>query len=309
MATRDADALWAITAYWNPLGWTRRRANYRRFRDHMRVPLVAVELAQGRGFELRDDDAEVVLRLRGGTDILWQKERLLNLALRALPPSCRKVAWVDCDVIFEASDWVERTSALLEDCVLVQPFGRAHWMPRDWAPGRPRPPGTASLDSVPLLVAAGRPCLNASGTDSTCAPGFAWAADRGVLEAHGLYDACILGGADSAIVRAAYGAFEDAARMLHMDARRREHFFGWARPFHAAIAGRVGYAEGDLFHLWHGDVGNRDYVGRHARFSRFAFDPLADITDDSDGAWRWNSAKPEMHAYVRDYFASRLEDG
>jgi len=27
------------------------------------------------------------------------------------------------------------------------------------------------------------------------------------------------------------------------------------------------------------------------------------------GAWRWNSAKPALHAFVRRYFESRNEDG
>ena len=34
-----------------------------------------------------------------------------------------------------------------------------------------------------------------------------------------------------------------------------------------------------------------------------------DIALDDVGVWRWNSDKPAMHAYVRDYFAARKEDG
>jgi hypothetical protein len=43
--------------------------------------------------------------------------------------------------------------------------------------------------------------------------------------------------------------------------------------------------------------------------SRFQFDPFEDIAIDCQGVWRWNSDKREMHDYVRDYFASRMEDG
>src|SRR5438093_8021963 len=92
---RDADGLWAVTAYFNPMRYRRKRANYRLFRAHLDVPLVAVELAYGCDFELVDDDADILVRLRG-RDVLWQKERLLNLALEALPARWRTVAWVGC---------------------------------------------------------------------------------------------------------------------------------------------------------------------------------------------------------------------
>ena len=95
---READGLWAITAYFNPMRYRRKYANYQLFRERLEVPLVAVELAYGPEFELGEGDAEVLLKLRG-RDILWQKERLLNVAFQALPSSCDKVAWVDCDVI------------------------------------------------------------------------------------------------------------------------------------------------------------------------------------------------------------------
>ena len=72
-----ADGLWAITSYFNPGGYRRRLANYRVFRERLNVPLVAIELAFGPEFELREGDAEILMQLRDG-DILWQKERLLK---------------------------------------------------------------------------------------------------------------------------------------------------------------------------------------------------------------------------------------
>src|SRR5919204_6369439 len=112
--------LWAITSYFNPMGYRRKLANFKVFREHLTIPLVAVELAYGRDFELGASEAEIIVQLRGG-DVLWQKERLLNLALQALPASCRKVAWLDCDLVFASPDWAERTSQLLEQFMLVQP--------------------------------------------------------------------------------------------------------------------------------------------------------------------------------------------
>lgn len=72
---------------------------------------------------------------------------------------------------------------------------------------------------------------------------------------------------------------------------------------------KVGFVEGDVHHLWHGQRANRRYTTRHRILNRHLFDPWADIGLDRFGALHWTSRKPELHAEVREYFASRKEDG
>jgi hypothetical protein len=305
---RDADGFWAITTYFNPMRYRRKHANYQRFRERLGVPLVAVELAHGPDFELGVDDAEILVKLRGH-DVLWQKERLLNVALEALPISCDKVTWLDCDVIFESDDWLDCTRRLLERVSLVQPFSHVHRMPPDWGPGQAPSPDAEVLRSVPFLIASGMPvatCLGTPASQIQCTPGHAWAANRALLDEHGVYDACIVGGADTAIARAAYGRFDDALRLQPLHA---EHYLAWAKPFHAAVRSNVAYVEGKLFHLWHGKTEHRRYRERNESLRRFAFNPFTDVVRDRQGVWQWNSEKPEMHEFVRDYFSSRREDG
>jgi hypothetical protein len=50
-------------------------------------------------------------------------------------------------------------------------------------------------------------------------------------------------------------------------------------------------------------------IQRHLDLVPFQFDPRRDIVHDGNGGWRWNSDKPLLHAYVRDYFTGRREDG
>jgi hypothetical protein len=308
-----AHDLWAITSYFNPIGYKRRLANYRLFRERLNVPLVAVELTFGLEFELDESDAEILLQLRGG-DILWQKERLLNLALQALPSGRRKVVWLDCDVIFEADNWVERTSLLLDRFRLVQPFSDAHLLLDDWRPGEWRPRGSVLKQSAAFLIGSGMPavtCLRSwSGNGGVYRSlGYAWAASRDLLEEHHLYDACIIGGGDGAIVRAAYGCFEDTIRHLKLDGRPKEHYLRWANAFYDSVRANVGFVEGDLVHLWHGDTDHRRYSERAEGLARFQFDPSGDIAVGDNGAWKWNSDKHDMQDYVLDYFRSRREDG
>lgn len=307
---RSAGDLWAITSFFNPIGYRRKYANYRQFRERLDVPLLAVELGYRDRFELADDDAEIVVRLRA-EDVLWQKERLLNLAVAALPASCRKVVGVDCDIVFDDPAWPEKTRVALDRFALVQPFSAVDRTPPDWTPGTATPPNEA-LRSAPALIAAGMPiavCMGSRASQVGCAHGYAWAGHRDLLERLRIYDACIVGGGDSAMLRAAYGRPEDTVRFLFMNGARADHYLDWARPFHDEVRGSVGHLEGTIFHLWHGATANRRYAQRQQTLGAFDFDPAEDIAVDQSGAWRWNSDKPAMHASVRDYFATRCEDG
>lgn len=309
------ESLWAMTAYFNPMGFRRRLVNYHAFRARVNVPLITVELAYGPQFELADGDADLLVRRRG-RDVMWQKERLLNVALSALPARCDKVVWLDCDVVFEADDWGERLSALLDRFVLVQAFSRAYHMSQTW---KPNDAGTSILFTQPSVVeavASGTPADHIlasrlpSGPGSTN-KGLAWAAHRRLLDKAGFYDACIVGGGDLALVSAVYGCFDVAMRT--MNDRQKAHYLTWARPWHAMLVaesgGEVAFLDCGVRHLWHGEIEHRRYRERHDGLRRYDFDPFEDVAHDDSGVWRWNTDKPEMHEYVRSYFASRREDG
>src|SRR5215203_3806704 len=156
--------LWAITSYFNPMRYQRRLANYHTFREHLKVPLLTVELSFGANdFDLREGEADILIQLRG-RDVLWQKERLLNVGLGALPSECTKVVWLDCDVIFGEDGWAEEVSGLLDEFVLVQEFSRVHHLPPD-LPLHQASPAAAefSRSSTASLVASGisaRACLS-----------------------------------------------------------------------------------------------------------------------------------------------------
>ena len=97
--------LYAITSYFNPAGFQNHLAKYRVFRDHLSVPLITVELSFNGDFALDKTDADYLVQISGGA-VIWQKERLLNLALEHLPADCDAVAWIDCDVLFDDAGWV-----------------------------------------------------------------------------------------------------------------------------------------------------------------------------------------------------------
>jgi hypothetical protein len=304
---------WAITSYFNPLRYKRRFSNYKTFRKNLNVPLIAIELAYSDAFELQEGDADILLQVRGGA-VLWQKERLLNVALRALPPSCRKVAWVDCDIIFRNADWAESAHRLLDRVAMVQLFKQVHLLRPDQDPAGSDPTVEFSRPSGAYAVSSGVPAADCFGYQpqsrvGTAAPGFAWATHRDLLDRHGFYDACIVGGGDRAIICAAHGCISEIMMGHFMNDPQRQRYRAWAEPVCDELKADTAFIEGDILHLWHGDIGDRAPRARHEGLQKFGFDPCCDIAIQENGCWRWNTDKPDMHEYVRGYFAARREDG
>lgn len=97
--------------------------NHRRFAAALGVPLTTVELSFNGRFEIPGS-----IRLLGdpATQTLWQKERLLNLAIESLPPEADKVAWIDADLLFLNPHRAAETERVLEEVAVCQLFERAH---------------------------------------------------------------------------------------------------------------------------------------------------------------------------------------
>jgi hypothetical protein len=314
ISPKPANGLWAITSYFNPLGYRRRLSNFKVFRERLIIPLLVVELSYGPDFELQEHDADVLLQICGGA-VLWQKERLLNVALRALPDDCRNVAWLDCDIVFSSVDWAENANMLLNRFDIIQLFKHVHYLSADGSPDKDCSTEIEfTRPSAAFSICSGQPAGTSIGheldtREDTSATGFAWAACRDFLDHHGFYDACILGGGDRAMGCAAYHCFDELIKRHYMNERQQERYIAWAEPFYETVRGEVGHLHGDILHLWHGSVGDRSTRSRHEGLQPYQFDPFSDIAKGTNGSWRWSTNKEEMHAYVSKYFSSRREDG
>jgi hypothetical protein len=301
--------LWGITACFNPAGYRNKYDHLRRFASNVRrqgLKLVIVELClRGAASVLQDDAADLVIRLRSDT-ILWHKERLLNIALSALPDCCDKVAWLDADLLFENAGWVRDTARLLDRYSIVQPFQFACWLPQNMA----EIPTGDSTNGTEIEVQAASAYAWLSSKDWNAVPGhpgFAWAARRSLLSKHGFYDRFILGGGDWVMSWAMFHSANLWQALL--PSALENHLRTWSADFHADVQGSVYFTPGRLFHLWHGDKKNRRYLLRSVILREANFDPTTDITLDDAQCWRWSSDKPELHRKVEEYFRFRKEEG
>lgn len=311
----DNSSLWAVTTYFNPSGYHNRLRNYRAFRQHLPIPLLTITLEFGQP-ELQEDDADIMVGCTEG-DVLWQKERLFNIARGHLPPGCDKVVWVDCDVVFPAADWAVKVSAALDRAPVVQPFA---WVQRcrleELSEVLRNPPadpadsvelGAAYLRSQGLSTAQTRGEDTVAGAPLTSA-GIAWATRRSLIDEVGFFDAMIIGGGDSAFysgVSGDPGAFMSRQRSPAVIECWKE----WARRAQACSGGQVGYVDNWVIDLWHGQHANRNYENRWNILRNHDFDPRTDLRLSEQGTWLWASDKPAMHKALRDYFQDRREDG
>jgi hypothetical protein len=306
--------VWGITTCFNPAGYKNKIDHVRKFATGARrqgLKLLIVEAQfRNKDFVVPDDLADIVVHVQA-QDILWLKERLINLGVRNLPARCDKVVWLDADVLFEDPVWVEKTAALLNRFIVVQPFSRAFLLepgfdfPLPYSSGDPKPRGVQGMAGGTAFEEA----YSARSNQVRGHPGFAWAIRREALQKTDLYDRFICGGADSVVASAMYGVLPQDLLDNICAPRQRGHVLDWMQSFYAQVRGSVGWVEGNLFHLWHGSFKNRNYLMRHQEVLAADYDPLEDIALDDGGCWRWATNKPLLHSAVARYFIERKEEG
>jgi hypothetical protein len=298
----------AITCYFNPQRYRARRENYEKFVAGLNgagLHLAVAELAVG-GAPFALPDAPNIVRCRCN-DAIWQKERLLRLALDRLPSCFTKVVWIDCDVLFEGPSWVERTCRALDEFPVIQPFSQVVLLPR----GQTTYAGEGEeMESFAALSGSDASRVTAGNFAAHGHPGFAWAARRDLLQEIGFYDTCLTGVADHLMAHGFCGDWQSSCinDVIDLGSAYHAHFVKWAERAYASVGGRIGCIPGRLLHLWHGNDADRLYDLRNEQFKRFAFDPESDIRLGEGGVWEWASAKPAMHQWARDFFVSRNED-
>lgn len=301
---------WVITCYFNPARFKTKRRNFDAFMEGMQkagANVLVVESAFGDDpFEL--EPGENVLQLRG-TGVMWQKERLLNIAAARLSASARKIGWFDADIIFKEPDWLERTSQALDKYVVVQPFSHAVRLHRD-----NRDNGTGALDEsfASMFVRDPRPA-RVGRYHQHGHPGYAWAARRELFEVCGLYDACLTGSGDHLMAHSFAAAMANSPctrHTFHGSPDYAAHFLRWGIQARDVVGGKLGVVPGRVLHLWHGDLADRRYGDREREFRALNFNPERDLRLDENGLWEWSDAAPDLiRSWTNNSFEQRNEDG
>ena len=300
--------LGVVTSYYNPCGFRARAENFERFAEPIRaagIPLVIVEACFGDETTTLPA-AHASLRIQA-RDVLWHKERLLDLGTGWLPAHCTKVAWLDADILFENENGQSPRPSLLETS------GSRSRSPKPCGVTRHAEPreGDDVFESFASVFVNRPEELTHGKFERHGHTGFAWAARRDLVARHGFYDACIAGSGDHMMAHAFAGDLESRCitRMVGTGGRHLAHYKRWGRKLHEELRAQLSFVPGRLRHLWHGTIENRRYAQRNKELIELAFDPKEDIRISNTGCWEWASDKPELHAWARRYFVERKKRG
>lgn len=297
-----------VTTYFNPCRYVTRRKNYDLFMEDMAkagVLCLTVECAfPGQEFEL--PDSLDVIQVRADT-LLWQKERLLNLAASYLPPTIRYVAWLDCDILFDNPDWPKDLVTVLKTHKVAQVFETAIRLDRDGiSEAEPR------AESFASVMARNPGSLEAGRYDVHGHTGYGWAMRRELFDEVGLYEAAVSGSSDHFMAHAIYNHYGFCVEnALKHDPIQIAHLREWGDRFYARVHGSLGCVPGTIRHLWHGDTVNRRYFLRMHEITDLGFNPYTDLITlpGKPLSWAPDMNKPGLQAYFANYFDQRQEDG
>jgi len=314
--------LHVIAVISNPQRWATRYELYQKFAKALTGPNVklwTVEAAFGeRSHEVTDLHNRQHHQVHIHSEV-WHKENLINLGLRMLTrqePNWKYVAWIDADVEFFNSNWVDETIHALQHHRVVQPWSQCI----DLGPKNEALQMHHSFCSQ--YVEHGAEALKAAekagygGTRKVVPahfghPGYAWAARREAIDGlGGLMDWPILGAADHHM---AWAFASDVTQMAPKNLQ--PSYYRRLAEFQAradrAVKGDLGYIPGTIHHGWHGKKAARKYVERWQVLIDCQFDPDHDIVQDSQGVWQLVVESPrqrKLRDSLRRYFRQRNED-
>jgi hypothetical protein len=146
-------------------------------------------------------------------------------------------------------------------------------------------------------------------------PGFAWASTREALDNMSssmggpLIDFAVLGAGDRHMALGLVGCMEQSFE--HLNKEYRHALKQWEVRAERWIKRDVGFVRGSIAHMWHGKKKDRGYTDRWKILRDNNFDPILDLTKDSQGLYRletWDERQIRLRDQIRSYFRSRNED-
>ena len=297
---------WGITTYFNPNNYNTKLDNYYKFRKSSRnqgLNLITVECAFGnKPFELTTQDADILIQVRTNS-VLWQRERLVNIALNKLPKECKYVAWIDADVLFLNQNWIKDTIDKLQKNDAVQLFKTSIKLDKEELFTKDADFSWGDGDGYKQLSYAC--CIeNKIQPDFTPFSGLGWAIKKEILVKHKMFDKLILGGSDYVFAQAL--CKQEVNTLAGEVCGLKDEIDTWVKEIGKSV-NNVSYVDGIVLHLYHGSSKNRQYYNRYKLLENLNFSEQ-DLKLNKYGCWEWDTSNDELKNRVISYFDMRQED-
>jgi hypothetical protein len=283
-----------LTTFFNPKNYINLRYNYLKFSEKIKekADLFPIELSFNGEFFIEDEN---VIRIEGSQDnILWQKERLLNIALDNLPKEYTNVAWIDCDIIFENENWVDEVNEKLNEYKVLHLFENAKRLDENGKIDRISKSIIRDIkdsNTIPVNLNKG-------------ITGFGWAIRREDIDKIKFLDTQIIGGGD-ALMFFSFVGLNNTVFHKKMNKEWLDFYNKWHDKSFSNICLSINNISGDIIHLYHGKMVNRNYNSRYDILSKDKFNPDLDLVVDNNNLWRF---KGDIGRNLEKYFESRDED-
>lgn len=220
--------------------------------------------------------------------VMFHKENLYRVLEKKIPKKYKKLAFLDCDVMFEDPEWYSKTSKLLDTHDIVQPFETAYWLDLTYT--------QATLSRKTVLH------MKNKKWDFAYHPGFAWCMRRDWYNKVGFFDYALSGSGDtlsSAVWLDKYFPpnFQSLPKALVNEYKK----------YQTSPVPRITFLKDtSIHHLYHGSRENRQYSERH-KMLNINEDVKELITTNKDGVFEWKEPK-NWNSIFLNYFVSRNDD-
>lgn len=292
-----------VCCYFNPFKYKKKYLNFIEFHSNLQtqgVDIQVVELAYGEDLSSLPPNINAITL--NSDQILWHKENLLNIGIKKLiSEGYENIAWLDSDVIFKDSHWVEDTIHCLQIYNLCQLFSTAESQLPD-GKSTFRPGCVKEWSSTGSIM----PTSRAYHT------GYAWASRSDILSKCLLYDKAIIGGGDSLIWFASFSNTFNLSEIIknhpisHLGLSNYVlDYLNWGKIWGELINSKVSYISCGLTSLSHGYKKDRAYKSRYSSLSEYNYDPNQDLHYQND---LLQSSNSPLNKKIVDYFKNRNED-
>lgn len=277
-------------------------------------------------FDNREPEIEgsIVIRADSKKNCMWQKESLMNLAIKNIPDHKKYFAWIDHDQCYTDPNWLNECIEKINNGFdFIQLFKKNYYLDKTY---------TVLNASLSRAYVCHEQDTEGS-RNRRGAPGLGWACNvkslkkisplpntmigsgdewlaAGVLRQVDFYHHLVNGiGLTRHLNRpVAPGAVTRGKELTKYGEKIKGHIMDHIRKT-MEMYFNTSYCSCDSFHLWHGDFSNRQYVSRYDIINECKIDIEKDVFVNEDGLLEFKEHKLDASDRLHKYFTDRKEDG
>lgn len=275
-----------ICCYFNFSNSKKIKSNYKKFRKYFPYDITTVEVALPRQKFFIDDSIKIKAN---NTNIFWQKERCLNIAIDSLPDNTKHIAWIDTDIRFYNDNLEKDTIKALDKYPLVQLFDECFEKP--------------GINAYNNNISLGYKTVNQLNNVYFPHIGYSWAFNKDILIDNRLYDKDPVGNSDVLQLMAWKGTWNHSS-IIELNREYRQQFLLWAWDSYEKVEGNLGYVPGKVEHFYHGRTIYREYTTRNNMLTENGFSPDK-LEIDTNGLYKINSQN--LLQNIKEYLSNRTK--